>query len=582
MTEYQEMFLSEAAELFSNAYERALAAEEQDFLDAESIAELFRILHTIKGSSGGVEFGHLSRYAHALENLLARLRDNEIGYKSGMASFMVDSLDVMQEILEWETKGAIDERDFNAKLDYMEAQLSQFGTEQGVQAVKEQTGEEGFMLFDEVDIEKLKGETEVKDEPIAMEENDEKRTAEKIQTASIRVDLEKIDLLLNRVGELVITNAMISRIAEGLPNDTLKEELIERLELLERHIRDLQDAVMSVRMVPLEHIYAKLPKIVRNLAKKLGKQVRFKHSGGGVEIDKIVIEGLNDPLMHILRNAVDHGVESVEEREDKGKDASALITVSAAQENGQIIISVSDDGRGIDVEKVVKKAVEKKLIAREQAEKLSDDDKLNLIFLQGLTTVDRISDISGRGVGMDIVRSNVEKLGGIVRLHSTTGRGTRFSIVLPLTLAILDGLNVTIGENRYILPLSAVVESLQPTEEMIRSSSDGSHKILILRDRFIPIIMMHELFNITTKCTKITDGMLIIVRAGEEWAALFVDSFGAQQQVVVKSLEKNFRHVKGIGGAMVQGDGAVELILDPLGIVNKALERQLNSESYYQ
>ncbi|MDR0746613.1 MAG: chemotaxis protein CheA [Helicobacteraceae bacterium] len=582
MTEYQELFLGEAAELFSNAYERALAAEEQDSLDAESLAELFRILHTIKGSSGGVEFVYLSRYAHALESLLAKLRDNEIEYKSGMASFLVDSLDVMQEILEWEAKGEIDEKSFNTKLEYVEAQLSQFGTQPSVQAVEERIGEDGFVLFSEADIERAKGESESSDKPIAREESDEKRTTEKIQASSIRVDLDKIDLLLNRVGDLVITNAMLSRITERLPNGAPKEEIAERLESLERHIRDLQDAVMSVRMVPLEQIYAKLPKIVRNLAKKLGKQVHFKHSGGGVEIDKIMIEGLNDPLMHILRNAVDHGVESVEEREDKGKDASALITISAVQENGQIIISISDDGRGIDIEKVVQKAVQKELITAEQAERLSDDDKLNLIFLQGLTTVDRISDISGRGVGMDIVKSNIEKLGGMVRLYSAAGKGTRFSIVLPLTLAILDGLNVSIGENRYILPLSAVVESLQPTEEMIRSSSDGSHKILILRDRFIPIIIMHRLFNIAAKYTKITDGMLIVVRAGEGWAALFVDSFGAQQQVVIKSLEKNFRHVKGIGGAMVQGDGTVELILDPLGIVSKELERQLNAGSYYQ
>ncbi|GHV08891.1 chemotaxis protein CheA [Campylobacterota bacterium] len=623
MTEYQSLFLGEAGELFASGYDRLLPAEESDSLDAEAVAELFRILHTIKGSSGGVDFNNLSRYAHSLENLLSYLRDGKVGYKSGMASFLVDSLDSMQQILDKESQDTLDSADFETKIAVMEKRVAEFlalpsSTPAPVSAPKPvpTTSNDGFILFDPADIAKFEAAQETTklddhyDHPVsddgmidaaslaiyeAMSAGNEtivadptpieeirKSTASSgnIQMASIRVDLDKIDLLLNRVGELVITNAMLDRFAEKLQNHHDKNILREQLAQLERHIRDLQDAVMSVRMVPMEQIYAKLPKIVRDLAKKLGKQVRLVHSGDSVEIDKMMIEGLNDPLMHIIRNAIDHGLEPPKEREESGKAPAGLITVTAAQENGQIIININDDGRGINVERVVQKAIENRTISHEMAAKLSDEEKLNLVFNAGLSTVGEISDISGRGVGMDVVRSNISKLGGLVRLSSTPRRGTRISIVLPLTLAILDGLNVFVGDQRYILPLSAVVESLQPGPKVIKSNGDGSRKILMLRERFIPIIEMHRLFAIEPKYAQIEDGILIVVRAGEERFALFVDSFGAQQQVVVKSLEKNFRRVRGIGGAMVQGDGTVALILDPLGIIDKEREMILAQEAY--
>ena len=455
-------------------------------------------------------------------------------------------------------------------------------------------GDDGFVLFDPAD---YAAAQELPSEPITpitpqkpvitpitpefvRSAPPPEKSIEKIPTASIRVDLEKIDLLLNRVGELVITNAMLRRFAENLAAKSERSEMEERLELLERHIRDLQDAVMSVRMIPMENVYAKLPKIVRDISKKLGKQVRLIHSGDSVEIDKMMVEGLNDPLMHILRNALDHGIETAKEREEAGKDPTGLLTVSAMQENGQIIITVADDGRGIDSERVVAKAVEQRLITAEAAAKLSLDDKNAFIFSAGLSTAQSVSDISGRGVGMDVVKTNIAKLGGIVRLHSRRGAGSRFTIVLPLTLAILDGLNVRVGDQRYILPLSSVVESLQPAKTMIKSNGDGSSKILLLRDKFIPIVELYVLFDIEPKFTEISKGMLIVMRAGEERFALFVDQFGSQQQVVVKSLEKNYRRIRGIGGATVQGDGTVSLILDPLGIVEKERDMRLERETY--
>ncbi|MDR2152894.1 MAG: chemotaxis protein CheA [Helicobacteraceae bacterium] len=589
MTEYQALFMEEANELFANAYDRLLVAEENDYLDSEAIAELFRILHTIKGGGGSVDFDRLSRYAHSLENMLSLLRDGKIAYKSGMAEFLLDSFDQMQEILKAESQNRVDNSEYAIKLERLERKAREFidgfidgdapeaGGKSAQKGESQETDDDGFALFDPAQIEAAQNErateaaADASDNP-APPDPVEYSYAERGKSASIRVDLDKIDLLLNRVGELVITNSTLTRFAERLESRADRDEMSERLAQLTRHIRDLQDAVMGVRMIAMEHIYAKLPKIARDVAKKLGKRARLVHSGGGVEIDKMIIEGLNDPLMHIIRNALDHGIESPHEREAVGKNPVGLISVSATQENGQIVITIADDGRGIDTLKVVSKAIEYKLISAKQASTMSDDEKNDLVFAAGLTTADAVTDISGRGVGMDVARNNIAKLGGVVRVKSQKGVGTSVTITLPLTLAILDGLNVEVGDHRYILPLSSVVESLQPRQSMIQANGDGSKTTLMLRDSFIPILELYSLFNIKPKYADPSSGMLIVVRAGGERIALFVDSFGAQQQVVVKSLEKNFRRVSGIGGATVQGDGEVVLILDPLGLVEKERE----------
>lgn len=593
MNEYQTLFLAEAGELFSSAYDTLLPAEEADALEGDAVDELFRIIHTLKGSSGGVDFDHLCRYAHQLENLLERLREGEILYQSGMAGFLVDAVDQMQDILAHESKNNLNEEDFARNLETLEKKVAAYGAPQGAQAPDEgfvlfdeadyaaaaQPEDDGFVLFDEDDLAAATAAAVPPESPPQQtDEPPAEKPIEQVNTASIRVDLGKIDQLLNRVGELVIVNSMLGPFADKLENRTDRDEMNERLTQLQRHIRDLQEAVMGVRMIPIEHIYAKFPKIVRDISRKLGKQVRLSHSGDSVEIDKMMIEGLTDPLTHIIRNSLDHGIETPDERRAAGKDPTGVVTLAAMQENGQMVITVTDDGRGIDAQRVIAKAIEKGLVTPEHAARLSDEEKIDFIFSPGLSTAQKVSDISGRGVGMDVVRSNIAKLGGIVRLKSKAGSGTRFTIVLPLTLAILDGLNVGVGECRYILPLSSVVESLQPSAAQVKYNGDGTRKMLMLRERFIPVIELHELFKIPPKYREIHEGMLIVVRAGEERFALFVDEFGTQQQVVVKSLEKNFRRVGGIGGATVQGDGSVALILDPLGILEKERETRFERE----
>jgi two-component system, chemotaxis family, sensor kinase CheA len=393
---------------------------------------------------------------------------------------------------------------------------------------------------------------------------------------SIRVDLSKIDVLMNNVGELVIVNSMLFQLAEEIGDASMRSQVLEKLKLLDRHTRELQDSVMSVRMVPMENIYSKFPKTVRDVSKKLDKKVEFKHTGDNVEIDKAMIEGLTDPLMHIVRNSLDHGLEMPEVRKSRGKPETGTIMIGAEQANGQIIITISDDGNGIPADIVALKALEKGSIDKAQYDHMSDEEKVMLIFAPGLSTASEVTDLSGRGVGMDVVKTNITKLGGTISVTTEMGVGTTMTIALPLTLAILDGLNISVGEKSYILPLASIVESLQPKEDMVKRIGDGEEELLMLRNEFIPVVRLHKLFNIEPKFANLSQGMLIVVRTGKQKLALFVDEFLHQQQVVVKPIDKNFRNVKGVGGATVRGDGSIGLILDVIGILEeqKKLERR--------
>ncbi len=384
---------------------------------------------------------------------------------------------------------------------------------------------------------------------------------------------------MNNVGDLVITNAMLTQFSTSIEETKTRAAVLERLELLERHIRDMQDSIMSIRMVPMESIYSKFPKVVRDISRKLSKKVEFKHYGDNVEIDKAMIEGLTDPLMHIIRNSLDHGIEMPSQRDAAGKPETGSISISAEQANGQMIITIEDDGKGIDCEKVALKALEKGQIDEYQYNNMTDNEKAMLIFEAGLSTADQITDISGRGVGMDVVKTNIYKLGGAIKLDTILGQGTTITIMLPLILAILDGLDIKVGNQKYILPLSSIVESLQPTSDMIKKIGDGSRDLLMLREEFIPIVRLHRLFGLEDSFENLEDGMLIVVKSGNTKVALSIDEFLNQHQVVVKPLDKNFRSVQGIGAATVRGDGSIGLILDVVGIINAQIKIEKDMHS---
>ena len=412
---------------------------------------------------------------------------------------------------------------------------------------------------------------EIKKPKVNIEqESDVKKQKSDTSSNSIRVDLSKIDGLMNNIGELVIAHSMLSQYIYLMQDPKLKADLDERLDLIDRHIRELQESVMSVRMIPMGTVFAKFPKVIRDNAKRLDKKIEFKHSGESVEIDKAMIEGLTDPLMHIVRNALDHGIESLEKRRASGKSETGTLRMSAEQANGQMIIKIQDDGGGINLKRVTEKAVENGVIDEHQAAVMSDNEKAMLIFAPGLSTAEAVTDISGRGVGMDVVMSNIKKLGGVVEVETLEKFGTTLSIALPLTLAILDGLNIRIGKEQFILPLSAIIESLKPEDEMIQHIGDKSSEVLMLRNEFIPVLRLHKIFNVEPQHQKLSDGLLIVVRSAGAKIAMFVDEFMNQQQFVIKPLDKNFRNARGIGGATVRGDGTIGLIIDTMNIMEKS------------
>ncbi len=377
------------------------------------------------------------------------------------------------------------------------------------------------------------------------------------ESSSIRVGVEKVDQLINLVGELVITQAMIEQRIMAL-DPLVHERLLNSANQLARNTRDLQEAVMSIRMMPMDYVFSRFPRMVRDLATKLGKKVEIITRGAATELDKGLIERIVDPLTHLVRNSVDHGIEMPEKRRTVGKSETGKLILSAAHQGGNIVIEVTDDGGGLSRERILAKALQQGLNV---SETMPDIDVWQLIFAPGFSTAEVVTDVSGRGVGMDVVKRNISAMGGTVEIRSTPGSGSTISISLPLTLAILDGMSVKVGEEVYILPLGYVVESLQPEAIDVKEIA-GQGKVVKVREEYLPLILLFELFDIEPLHAHPAQGIIVILEADGKKAALLVDGLVGQQQVVVKNLESNFRKVPGISGATILGDGGVSLILD--------------------
>ena len=395
-----------------------------------------------------------------------------------------------------------------------------------------------------------------------------------VESTTVRVDLEKIDLLVNRVGELVITQAMLGQIGNELTEEASSDtsRLMAGLEQLERNTRDLQEDVMRVRMFPISFVFNRFPRLVHDTSGKLGKKVELKISGEQTEIDKTVMEKIGDPLVHLIRNSLDHGLETPERRIAAGKPETGVLQLEAYHQGGFFVIDISDDGQGIDTEGVRQKAIERGLINPEQA--LSQGEIHELLFSPGFSTAEQVSDLSGRGVGMDVVRRNIEALGGNVRLRSEAGQGTLFSIRLPLTLAIMDGQLVRLGQETYIIPLISIIETILAHESDL-SPIAGQSNLLLFRDEYIPLINLHQLFNMQQSEATSGAKLIAIVESAGQKAGLIVDDLFGQQQVVIKSLEQNFKRIDGLTGATILGDGNVALILDIAGLMKRGLDFSL-------
>ncbi len=383
---------------------------------------------------------------------------------------------------------------------------------------------------------------------------------------SIRVGIDKVDNVINLVGELVITQSMLQRFGEeGAVFDN--EELREGLNELERNTRELQQTVMQIRMLPISFSFNRFPRLVRDISGKMGKQIELVIKGEQTELDKTVLEKIGDPLVHLVRNSLDHGIETPEERRAAGKAETGVLTLNAYHAGGNIVIEVRDDGRGLPREKILAKARSRGLV--DEDEELSDEQVHNLIFSAGFSTAENVSEISGRGVGMDVVKRNITDLGGSVDVQSEEGKGCTFTVRLPLTLAILDGQLVTVGNDIYVISLVSIIESIQVRAEQIHGIAGGC-ELYRVRGEYLPIVRLNRCFGLASGTEELTEGLLVVVESDGTRVGLFIDDLLGQQQVVIKSLETNFRQVEGLSGATILGDGTVALIIDVPGLIKRA------------
>lgn len=542
LSEFHAIFFEEAAEHLANL-EHLLLSLDISQPDSEKLNAIFRAAHSIKGSASTFGFPDMASVTHELETLLDRVRKQELELTERIIDINLVARDVL---------------------------LDQLAAHQGGEPVPEQRVIDVIAKIRAIATqEALATSNVVSIDSMVTTETKQATSAPTTEQNSIRVSIERVDQLINLVGELVITQSMLAQTAQlnQVSDEPIDfERLQERLQQLERNTRELQESVMSIRMLPVSSVFSRFPRLVRDLAGKLNKQIELRTIGEGTEIDRGVIEKITDPLTHLIRNSVDHGIESIEERIAAGKPAKGLVTLTACHQGGSVVIEIKDDGRGLNREKLLAKANERQVPVPENP---TDQDIWQLIFAPGFSTAETVTDVSGRGVGMDVVRRNIEQLGGRVELSSMTGKGTTISIRLPLTLAIMDGMSVGIGENTYIVPLTTIIESLRPRQEDVKSVA-GSGRVVFVRGEYLPLVALHEVFSLIPHSDRPDQGILIIVDTESGRAALFVDELLGQRQVVIKSLESNYRKVPGISAATIMGDGSVSMILDVSEVVRLA------------
>ncbi|ENF8298789.1 chemotaxis protein CheA [Serratia marcescens] len=406
--------------------------------------------------------------------------------------------------------------------------------------------------------------------PAAAAAEAPKARAKASESTSIRVAVEKVDQLINLVGELVITQSMLAQ-RSGTLDPVNHGDLLNSMSQLERNARDLQESVMSIRMMPMEYVFSRYPRLVRDLAGKLNKQVELTLQGSSTELDKSLIERIIDPLTHLVRNSLDHGIEEPATRIAAGKSAVGNLVLSAEHQGGNICIEVIDDGAGLNREKILAKAVSQGLAV---SDSMSDEEVGMLIFAPGFSTAEQVTDVSGRGVGMDVVKRNIQEMGGHVEIRSQAGKGTTIRILLPLTLAILDGMSVKVNDEVFILPLNAVMESLQPQAEDLHPLA-GGERVLQVRGEYLPLVELYRVFEVEGAKTDATQGIVVILQSAGRRYALLVDQLIGQHQVVVKNLESNYRKVPGISAATILGDGSVALIVDVSALQTLNREKRL-------
>lgn len=537
-------FVSESYTHISTA-EASILRVEDNPADIEAINCIFRAFHTVKGVAGFLNLKQIGFLAHSSENLLDLARKGKIQLQGSTLDIVLAATDAMKELVARVAHAAqnqspvVADPSVAALIDRVEACArgeNSNAVNPLTQRVKENTSAPAAIT------------------PTA-------HTAE----STIKVATDRLDNLINTVGELVIAQAMVAQDSSAIL--TGEPRIARNLSHMGKITRELQELSMSMRMVPIQGTFQKMARLVRDLAKKSGKEIDLALVGGDTELDRNLVEAITDPLVHMVRNSADHGVEMPDQRERNGKPRSGRVQLKAYHHSGSIVIEISDDGRGLNKEKLLKKAIAAGIVAEGAA--LSEADIFKLVFHAGLSTAEKVTDVSGRGVGMDVVKKNVESLRGKIDIASVEGQGATFTIRLPLTLAVIDGLVVKIGTARYILPILSVEQSLRPQADQLSSIQDRGEMVMV-RDTLLPLYRLHRLFNVTPTTEDPTAALVVVVQDDTRRCCLLVDELIGQQQVVIKSLGDGVGKITGVSGGAILGDGNVSLILDVAGIIDLA------------
>lgn len=625
--QFHSVFFDESDEHLDDM-EQLLMSLDVEAPDPEELNSIFRAAHSIKGGSGIFGFDALMNLTHVMENLLDKARNNELQVTADIVNVLLETLDVLKATLDaYRNASDVPEDEIAQRIvvlnnaieghqqdatDSIASQPSEevasednsFGffddepsASQAVSSSTADSNDDGFGFFDDEPNIEPSTTTKADDDGFGFFDDEPKAHTPQVQpskevitkaaspkasskpvaakkapnreSASIRVDTHKIDAMVNLVGELVITQSMLSMVGQEVDGQ-LGERLQLAIDELQRNTREIQESVMSMRMLPLTATFNRFPRLVRDLAGKLNKQVELVLQGGSTEIDKSLIEKIVDPLTHLVRNSVDHGIESPEKRTAAGKPEKGTVILSAEQKGGSIIISIVDDGGGLHRDRILEKARTNGLPVSDD---MPDSEVWQLIFQPGFSTAEAITDVSGRGVGMDVVRRNIESIGGRIDIESNAGEGSAFFIHLPLTLAIVEGMCVSVGEQIFVIPLLNIIESFQPTKQQLKTL--GNDTVLHIRDQYWPLVPLYDFMEVEGAAKCPTQGIVVLIESSKKRFGILVDALVGQQQVVIKSLEEHYRKVAGIAGATIMGDGKVALIIDADSIATTYTSNQI-------
>jgi two-component system chemotaxis sensor kinase CheA len=553
-------FVTENLEYMAQA-ESALLGWEKDPDDQELLNTIFRAFHTIKGTASFINLDCIMEMAHSVESVLARVRDGKTAYSAGNADLALKSLDVLKHILTRLKTASPGQpvvlpdqyEPVMAALKSLETSGQTAPVSVSPAALAPQPGFKEWL-------------TQKSDIASGDQNGNNGKNSDEQSDSSVRIRIDRLDKLLDMVGELVIAQSMVSQ--DDIVLNGGHHGLAKKISHAGKIVRELQDLSMYLRMVPLKATFQKLNRLARDLARKNGKMVNFISEGAETEIDRNMVDLITDPLIHMIRNSIDHGIETPEDRRRLGKSGDGRICLEAGHSEGNILITIKDDGRGLSRGRIEKKAIERGLI--EPAQKLNDQEVWQLIFQPGFSTAEKVTEVSGRGVGLDVVRKAVEELHGRIEIENAEGQGCTFTLRMPLTMTITDGMVVRVGGEKYILPTANIQVALRPAAADIHTV-EGKAEMLDLKGQMLPVFRLHRLFGVAGAKTSLTEGLLVIVGEGVQRCALFVDDLMAQNQVVTKSLGNNMGKVPGIAGGAIMGDGRVGLILDIKGLITAAM-----------